>query len=410
MMLDRATRLRELNRHDEAVAMFLQHLAGEPEDAWAHYELAMTRYEMDGEGKAALESIRTAIQLEPEESHFFASQALILKKIDQHKRALESAERAIALDSDRSFNWATKGAALSGMQRWAEAEEACREALALDPDDEFALNQLAIFLRLQGKVSSSMDEVSARLERDAEDPLAHANAGWTVFQGGDLPKAEEHFKEALRLDPSMEYARMGLLEAYRARSLFYRIYLKWVFFLQKYSEKQQLVIGREVLAKIDVRLAIALAVLYCFFAFGSYLASGIGSFLVLKDRAARLTLKRREKQEGIFVGGGFFLGLILIALAFVCLPIPFAMLGATLIIAGVPGGMFWDNDSRPGRFVFGGLMAIVYLGGGVHFLSRLSAGSGTEWGAMAGMGFLVAIFAGGDEGPRNRGVCERKER
>ena len=39
-------------------------------------------------------------------------------------------------------------------------------------------------------------------------------------------------------------------------------------------------------------------------------------------------------------------------------------------------------------------MAIVYLGGGVHFLSRLSAGSETEWGAMAGMGFLVAIFAG----------------
>ena len=401
MSLQRAIQLRELHRHEEAEALFLQYLASEPEDPTGHVELALTRLEMDKRGKDALESIETAISLEPEVAEFFAIQSLVLTKIGQDEIALKAAEKAVALDAELPFAWATKGSALGAMQKWQLAEEACRQALVLDADYEFALNQLAIFLRMQGKVDDSSGEVAARLERDAEDPLAHANAGWASFQAGDLKQAEIHFQESLRLEPTMEYARMGLRETYKARSVFYRIYLKWVFFLQKYSEKQQLFImlgvflayrvGRGVLQNIDTRLAIALAVLYGFFAFGSFLASGIGSFLLLKDRAARLTLTRPEKLEGFFVGGGFFLGLLLVALAFVVLPTPFAFLGAALILAGVPGGMFWDNESLPGKIVFGGLMAAVYLGGLVFFGMRLSGG---EFGGGEFLFLLIALFAG----------------
>ena len=369
MSVAHATRLRDLNRHEEAVAMLLQYLAGAPEDADAHTELALTRYEMEGQGKAALESIEAAIALEPELSDLFAIQSLILNKLNRDKEALEAAETAITLDADLAFGWAAKGAAYGGMQKWADGEEACREALRLDPDYEFALNQLAIFLRMQGKVTASADEVSSRLERDAEDPLAHANAGWASFQSGDREQAEVHFQEALRLDPTMEYARLGLRETYKARSLFYRVYLKWSFFLQKYSDKQQLFIvvgiflayrlGRGVLASIDTRLAVGLVVLYLFLALGTYFANGIGSFALLKDRVARLTLTGREKLEGLFVGGGFFLGLLLIVLSFF-LYWPLVFLGAGLILAAVPGGMFWNNESKSGRWVFGGIMTFVY--------------------------------------------------
>lgn len=384
MSVEHAVRLRELNRHDEAVAMLLQYLAGEPEDAEAHTELALTRYQMDREGQAALESIQTAISLEPEIPELFAIQSLIYNKLDRDREALESAEHGIGLDPDLAFAWAAKGAAYGGMQKWALAEEACREALRLDSDYEFALNQLAIFLRMQGKVSDSAGEVSSRLERDAEDPLAHANAGWAAFQGGDRKQAEVHFKEALRLDPSMEYARMGLRETFKARSLMYRVYLKWIFFLQKYSDKQQLLIfvgiylayrlGQGILATIDTRLALLLVVLYLFFAFGTFFASGVGSFLLLKDRAARLTLTRREKQEGLFVGGGVVLGIVLMVMSFLLFP-PLVFLGAGLILAAIPGGLFWDNSAKLGRWVFGPLMILVYLCGLIVFGMASTQGS-----------------------------------
>ncbi len=370
MSISHATRLRELNRHEEAVAMLLQHLAGEPDNPVAHMELALTRYLMEGQGKEALESIETAISLNPEVPEYFAIQSLILTRLDKDKLALAAAEKSIAMDSGFAFGWAAKGAAYGGLRKWPEGEEACREALRLEPDYEFALNQLAIFLRMQGKVANSAEEVSARLERDAEDPLAHANAGWACFQSGDRQQAEVHFQEALRLDPSLEYARRGLRETYKARSFIYRAYLKWAFFLQKYSDKQQFIIiigifvafriSRGLLEKVDVRLAIILVVLYLFFAFGSYLANGIGSFVFLKDKAARLTLTKREKLEGIFVGGGFFLGLACVLLSFVLFQ-PLVFLGGGLILGAIPGGMFWNNRSKPGQIVFGLLMGVIYF-------------------------------------------------
>lgn len=399
MSLPQAIRLRDLNRHEEAVAMLLQYLASEPEDADAHTELALTRYQMDGEGKSALESIKTAISLEPDLPELFAIQSLIYNKIGRDKDALESAEKAIELDADLAFAWAAKGAALGVMQKWVPAEEACREALRLDPDYEFALNQLAIFLRMQGKVADSAGEVSTRLERDAEDPLAHANAGWACFQSGDRKQAEIHFQEALRLDPSMEYARMGLRETYKSRSLFYRCYLKWVFFLQKYSDKQQLLIilglflayrlGRGILETIDTRLAVAFVILYLVFAFGTYLANGIGCFVLLKDKVARLTLTAREKREGLFVGGGFFLGLALIILSFFVYQ-PLAFLGGGLVLGCIPGGMFWDNDSKAGRLVFGLLMLVVY-GCGLGLFATV-AGTG-ELGASGSSMLTTALLS-----------------
>ena len=111
MSLERATRLRDLNRHEEAVAMLLEYLAGEPEDAAAHTELALTRYQMDGEGKVALQSIQTAIGLEPNQPELFAIQSLIYNKLDRDKEALDSAETSIMMDVDLAFAWAAKAAA-----------------------------------------------------------------------------------------------------------------------------------------------------------------------------------------------------------------------------------------------------------------------------------------------------------
>ncbi len=350
--------------------MLIEYLTAEPEDAEAHLELALTRMEMEGQRKLALESINTAVGLEPEMALHHAVKSLILSKLDKDAEAIRPADEAIRLEPEFTLAWTAKASALGGLQRWREAENAVRHALEIDPDDDYAHNLLAVYLRAQGKVEESELEVKRRLSREPEDPMTHANAGWAALQNGRRQEAETHFAEALRLDPEFEYARYGLREAYKSRSLFYRLYLKWVFFLQKYSEKQQIFIfiglylgfkvGRSVLEQINPIAAGLLVVVYLFLVFGSYLASGIGSFLLLKDPLARLSLTTEEKKEGVFVGGGFILGVCLIIGGLAIGHIPVAFCGAALVAAGIPASLFFNNTSKKGRVVFGVAMLVVY--------------------------------------------------
>ena len=57
------------------------------------------------------------------------------------------------------------------------------------------------------------DEAGATLEaalaRDPENAVTHANQGWARLHAGDFRGALEHFREALRLNPSLEWARAG---------------------------------------------------------------------------------------------------------------------------------------------------------------------------------------------------------
>ncbi|WP_308987759.1 hypothetical protein [Roseibacillus persicicus] len=69
---------------------------------------------------------------------------------------------------------------------------------------------------------------------------------------------------------------------------------------------------------------------------------------------------------------------------------PLVFLGAGLILAAIPGGMFWDNEAKLGRLVFGGLMGLVYFCGfGLFGIAATTGKSGETAGSM----ITVALFA-----------------
>lgn len=249
------------------------------------------------------------------------------------------------MDAELPFAWATRSQAFAALSRWKDAEAAARQALELDPDNEFASNLLAHALRVQGRLAESEEVSKQRLARDPENAFSFATSGWAALQRGDPKKAEELFREALRLDPEQEYARDGLRETFKARSFLYRGYLRWCFFMQKHSKANQWAIiigiylayrfGRVMLDQVHPLAAAGLVVLYLFFAFGSWLANGIGNFLLLKDPVARMSLNRREKIDGLVIGGLFVAGLVIALLGVTVLPLRFAFLGAVVIGAAV---------------------------------------------------------------------------
>ena len=398
--LEKASVLRERHRYEEAVAVLYEHLAQEPQDAWAYAMLAETQMEMPGKKREALTSIESAIAIEADTALLFALKGLILSTLDKDKAALEVSDEAIRLDPSVVLAWLARSQALGGMSRWAESEKAVREALKLAPDHQGAQNSLSICLRMQGRVEESARGADQRLARDPEDAVAHANSGWAALHRGEREKADVHFREALRLDPDSEYARLGLRETYKARSPLYRAYLRWVFFMQRFSAGQRWLIiigiylayrfGRALLAQVHPLAAAALVVVYLLFCCWSFLASGVGHGLMLTDRWARMTLNRREKLDGLLVGIFFPLGVLLMVLGLTVLPLGFAFLGGGLALGALPVSQITLNYSKAGLMVFGAISLLVYVAGVVGFLVGLDGSNPLQ----SGFGdlFMLAIL------------------
>jgi tetratricopeptide (TPR) repeat protein len=336
-------------------------------------ELALNRSEIPGQLRQALDDARTASGLLPGEAFPLALQSRILSQLERPKDALPLAESAIALDPEFGFGWVSKCLALIGLNRWKEAEECARTALSLDSDDEFASNLLAHSLRMQNRLAESEDESKRRLARNPEDAFSFANAGWSALQRGDVKGAEGHFKESLRIDPEMEHARDGLKQSYRARSAFFRVFLKWSFFLQRFSANHQfaiiigLIVGFRILrvlaASVHPLLVIPVALAYYLFVFGSWLSDGIANFLLLRDPVARLSLDRAEKVEGAAMGVFLVGGLVaLVAGASMGMP-PLVVGGGILMVTALPASMIFTNPSRIGQVVFSLIaLAVLFMG------------------------------------------------
>lgn len=369
--------LQDQGRLEEAEACFYSVLAREPENDFVLGRLSLCQMHQPGKKKVALESVDAAIRLRADEPFYHSLRSLILSDLHRGREALAAVDRALALDPSDSFTLAAKAAAYCSMERWAEGEEWSRRALAVDPDHAMASNLLAHTLRLQGKSELNAAAVARLLEADPEDSFAHVNAGWSALHRGDRSQAETHFREALRLDPDSDAAREGLIESFRARSIFYRAYLSYCFFMQRFTGGKQwlIIIGfylvyqfsRRYLESINPLYAGLLAILWLGIVLWVWLAPGVGNFLILLDRSARLALKSGERNQGIAVGGALVAGIAFGAGGFFSGYAPILLAGIGLIASTVPAALAFDNDSRTGRLVFGALAGLVYLGTIVSF-------------------------------------------
>ena len=176
----------------------------------------------------------------------------------------------------------------------------------------------------------------------------------------------------------MEYARDGLKQSFRARSAFFRVFLKWAFFMQRFNENHRmaiivgLLVGYKILrvaaAVVHPLLVIPLALAYYLFVFGSWLSGGIANFLLLRDPVARLSLDREEKLEGLVIGGLFLGGLAgLVAGAAFSLH-PLLVISGVMMIAALPASMVFTNSSGKGRFAFGGITTATLVLGAIMAL------------------------------------------
>ncbi len=126
--------------------------------------------------------------------------------------------------------------------------------------------------------------------------------------------ALEQFREALRLDPTNEWARDGMLATLKARNPVYRVFLRYYIWIGTRTRRQQLLYAVagiilfgnvRRLARAEPALAPVLwplMALYLLFLLGTWIADPLFDLLLRFDEVGRRTLTAERRRASAWVG------------------------------------------------------------------------------------------------------------
>jgi tetratricopeptide (TPR) repeat protein len=111
------------------------------------------------------------------------------------------------------------------------------EGLAHDAEHAACNHLRTMALTKLGRQGDAVATVDAALRRDPDDAKAHANKGWALLHQSKPRESLEHFRESLRIDPTFEYAKAGIVEALKARNPVYRVMLAYFLYMARLSDR-----------------------------------------------------------------------------------------------------------------------------------------------------------------------------
>jgi tetratricopeptide (TPR) repeat protein len=318
--LQRGEMLRNQSRHAEAEKYLQQAITEQPSNAEGYYQLAFCYCNWSNHGQKALDTIDRALSLDPNRAEFYSLWAWILGNLGKQKDAIQVADHALEINPHSILALNAQTRAYSALHDWKQAEAHARRTLALNSRNELAANLLAQALRQQDRLQESDAVTASLLAQVPDNAMAQCNAGWSALQAGDHRRANQHFLEALRLDPDYDYARRGLLHSFNSKVWIYRIYFQFVAWLGKHRKGMRYfllaviyVVYRLVITELRAEFGeqsvywifVVVALYFIIFGFGR----SFGNFFLLFDRFARHALNPKEKRLSILVAIGY--GLIL---------------------------------------------------------------------------------------------------
>jgi tetratricopeptide (TPR) repeat protein len=198
---------------------------------------------------------------------------------------------------------------------------AAEQGLACDPDDTGCNNLRAIALVNLGRKAEAGQTIDAALAKNPEDAVTHANQGWTLLHQRQPVEAMTHFREALRLEPNLEWARHGIVEAMKARFFLYRWLLSFFLWMSRFPPNVRfglllgLVFGRTILANVLQSFPVLeflvepISIAYVIFVWMTWTASSLFNLVLRLDKFGRLALSPEERRESNLVGGCLILSL-----------------------------------------------------------------------------------------------------
>lgn len=318
---DRALLLYQQSRYGLAEQELLQSLADDPHNPFAHALLALCLCQQK-DYSAAMREAKEAIHLGPDASFTHYALAYVLYQRDRHQEAESAIEEALSLDPGEADYYSLLASIRFDQRRWPAALEAAEQGLAQDAEHGGCTNLRAMSLVKLGRRAEAGAALGDALSRDPEDALTHANQGWTLLEQRQPDKALEHFREALRLEPNLDWARQGIVESLKARNWLYRQMLRYFLWMGRLSSRARwgvvmgLLIAQQMLpSALPGPLApVGNILFWCMlaFVFLTWTADPLFNLLLRLNPLGRLALSREQIWASNCVG--FCLLLALVAL------------------------------------------------------------------------------------------------
>ncbi|HEX7337512.1 MAG TPA: hypothetical protein VF252_09930 [Gemmatimonadales bacterium] len=385
-------------------------------------------YLADGQQTEALEQLDLLIREEPYHGSAHALRALIHANQGRLDRAAEDAATGKQLAPDQPFVLYVAGAVALQQGAVVEAMRAAQAAQRLDPTyadavllearARAAAGQWARVAALADRVVEQEPEneeaaVLAALARGVErdrvlddeawnslaerfplNPVARAGSGWTRMHAGQIRAARAEFEQALALDPSLPWARQGLVLALKAGNPIYALLLRFFLWFSGLPTRTRtyILIGgvlgynflrRTARAEPELQPFITpLLVAYAGFVVLSWLADPLLNLLLMARAEGRRLLSPDDKRGAVLVGGCLALALLLGALAALS---PWKAAGLSAFGVGFTSFAVTSAYQRKGR-----KRTQLQILAGLALCSSLAAGILPR--QLAGFGLLIAIL------------------
>jgi tetratricopeptide (TPR) repeat protein len=399
--LARAVLLLQQSRYDLAEQELRRVLAETPHDAQAHALLSVALAPQNKLDDAQAEA-EQAIVLAPDWAYSHYCRSVVLENRKRFKEAEESAREAVRLDPSDADNYARLAATLFAQRKWQPTLDAALEGLAHNAEHAACSHLRTMALTNLNRKEEALASVDASLARDPDNALAHCNKGWALLHQGQPRQALEHFREALRLEPNFEYARLGMVEALKAHNPIYRWMLAYFLWMARLSSGARWGVilggyfGYKILGNVaEQNPALApyilpLLIAYVVFVALTWFAMPLFNLLLRFNRFGRHALSRDQR-----VAANWFAACLAVTLAGVAslVYLPTDASVAIIIVGlgmGLPLTTIYHCDRgwpRQAMSLFAGAMAAV----------GLAAIAGTlleqPWSGNLFLAFLVGVIA-----------------
>lgn len=380
VLLERARLLLEQGRTNDAIKEIKHLLQQDPENDEALSIYARCLYDKN-ENDEGIEVVLKAIALDPENSFYFYLLAFGYYKKDQHFAAIANLDKAIQLNPYNAEFFGLLSYVYLEEKDFHTALQKADEGLALDPENLTCLNARSTALNKLKRTDDAIETMQDALSQDPDSDFTHATIGWNFLEKGKHKDAAKHFREALRINPNFNTARVGLKEAIKSKIPPYKWLLQYSFWVTNKGKKAgwiipvALYIAIRILSGIldsneSTKLAGTIIVgLYLLFVITSWIINPLANFFLLFHKDGKYALTPTERWTAITVVSSIIIGIGLLVPSFSTIAnnnddlnplmiaaILFLMMAVPLGSIGYP--LSWKHTGNENKFA----LALVSMG------------------------------------------------
>ncbi len=401
VLLQRASLLLGQRRFEAAQQELRRLLADDPENVRAHALLSLALSQDDRIGDrarteehrqqlvTATSHAQLAIAADPSDPVGFFALAVVQLQRGDHAAALAAGRTAIALDPYDADAHSIVAVTLLRSRKYAEALAAAEAGLQVDPEHGGCTNNRSLALDRLGRGGDAIEAARAQLSRDPDDSAAHAAVGFAHLNRGEYKQAQVSFREALRLDPTDEFARSGMIEAINSGNFLYRTLYRYFVWLGRMNRQMAfaLMIGLWLLANNINRVAeqipvlkpftTVIVMLYVMFALSTWIATPLMRTLLRFHPFGRHLLNGIERWTSNLIAIFLTLGIITFIAGLTFFHFEAGMIGAVywMVVAVLTAASMNQNTAKA-RWGVGAASLVVALLPWIGLLTTIASGGG----------------------------------